>query len=167
MADEPPTPVTPLSQAIANAKPNQKKKPPKDDAIAEAMRRAREERLAIEAHEGPTFVERHAAPTEEKPPKVSGYTFHGTTGSSDYLEPQPDGDIRYWSDAPFPVGVVVRYVGTKRLFAGYECVPVVEPGVEREIVDVTGTYSVFVVDVLGVPYDFVISAATKSEWVVG
>jgi len=65
---------------------------------------------------------------------------------------------------PFPVGMQVRYGGSRRLFAGWELSMILVPGMEFKIEEVVGRYSVVVTDVYGVRYDMLISDENKAEW---
>jgi hypothetical protein len=66
----------------------------------------------------------------------------------------------------FPVGTKVRYTGTQRLFAGYQGVSILEPGIEYVVVETEGTLCLINADVLGIKYELVISSRSKGDWTV-
>lgn len=68
------------------------------------------------------------------------------------------------SPAPFPVGARLRYVGGRRLFAGWENIPVLDPGKHVSIVAVHGPFSFYEVEIPGGVYTFVIGDDDAEEW---
>lgn len=68
--------------------------------------------------------------------------------------------------APFTAGTWLAYAGTRRLFAGWYGIPVLEPGIRVVITDVADVYSMYTVDVQGRDYRFAISPDGAHEWLV-
>lgn len=66
---------------------------------------------------------------------------------------------------PFPSGTRLRYVGTQRLFAGYQMISILEPGQEIDVIDTVGEYSVYETVAIGERYRFLITNAERAQWV--
>lgn len=68
--------------------------------------------------------------------------------------------------APFPARARIRYKGTRRLFAGYEGVSILEPGIEYEVVAAADEFSIVVASVQSALYKLAICNATKDDWTI-
>lgn len=66
--------------------------------------------------------------------------------------------------APFPAGAKVRYNGSRRLYAGFNPVPVLAQGTEVLVVETAGTYSVYQQEAEGRRYPMVITLDEKPDW---
>lgn len=75
--------------------------------------------------------------------------------------PDPEPDIAV---PPFPVGMRVRYGGTRRLFAGWEMTNILQPDSEYRVELVIGHYSVAMINVQGIKYELLITASSASDW---
>lgn len=66
--------------------------------------------------------------------------------------------------ARFPVGARIRYLGSKRLFAGWEANPILAPMMDYTVEQVIGEYSIIVAKIDGDRYPLMISPASKADW---